>query len=123
MAVKKVFHVVILFIMIGCAVVVLAGIRSADENRKAITAGIDRIGYHAVLHVRAGNGKGGNGVFTTANGGTEYRIPQQLQKTDHASYSVIDITDEFIVVRAISRLSAVGEIVARIDREGRVEML
>jgi hypothetical protein len=123
MIIRRSLKVVISLLIIGGAVVVLAGLWMADQNRKAIAVELERIGYHASLHAHAVEGMGGNGVFTDSNGGKVYRLPEQLEATGNAAYSIVEITDEFITIRAVSRVALVGEIVARIDREGKVDVV
>ena len=61
MTFKRVLRVVIFLIIIGSAFVILSNLWIADKNRKGISVELERIGCHAVLHVRAEEGIGGRG--------------------------------------------------------------
>jgi hypothetical protein len=118
---KQIFSILIYLGLIGVGIMVLGGVHGTESNKKTIEGELQQIAAHASLYYSSKPEMGGgDGRFITGEKSNSYRLPERLQITDNAKYTLINIDEQEIVVLARSHLPLVGEKTVKIDGKGSV---
>jgi hypothetical protein len=96
-----------------------SSMEEVETNLQSIIQDLQKIASYASWHyTRPSDLGGGDGSFLSSNGGEIFTIPKHLRETPNASYVLVSVRDEMIVVRAISTINDVNNVTVQINTKG-----